>query len=191
MTETLRLLIDQIDTPIGKLLIVDDEAGRLCIVEWSDRKLAFPRALKRLARHFGKGGRKVKLVPARDRFGHKTALKAYFRGERDAIDKLPVAAAGTPFENKVWQALRRIPCGTTLSYAELARRIGRPAAVRAVGFANGSNPISIVVPCHRVIGSDGRLTGYGGGLERKFWLLQHEGRFEAPRGGYMITLPKQ
>jgi methylated-DNA-[protein]-cysteine S-methyltransferase len=82
--------------------------------------------------------------------------------------------AGTPFQLEVWQALRKIPCGTTVSYLDLARQIGRPAAVRAVGLANGSNPIPVVIPCHRVIGSNGSLTGYGGGLERKRWLLEHE-----------------
>jgi methylated-DNA-[protein]-cysteine S-methyltransferase len=81
---------------------------------------------------------------------------------------------GTDFQRTVWQALRRIPCGTTISYGELARRIGRPAAVRAVGLANGANPVGVVVPCHRVIGADGSLTGYGGGIERKRWLLAHE-----------------
>jgi methylated-DNA-[protein]-cysteine S-methyltransferase len=82
---------------------------------------------------------------------------------------------GTPFQKNVWQALRRIPAGTTISYAELAKRIGEPAAVRAVGTANGANPVAVIVPCHRVIGSNGRLIGYGGGLDRKQWLLQHEG----------------
>ena len=82
--------------------------------------------------------------------------------------------AGTDFQREVWRALRGIPCGTTLSYGELARRIGRPNAVRAVGLANGANPIGVVVPCHRVIGSNGSLTGYGGGIERKRWLLDHE-----------------
>ncbi|MBM3601694.1 MAG: methylated-DNA--[protein]-cysteine S-methyltransferase [Alphaproteobacteria bacterium] len=174
MTDPLRLLIDEIATPIGKLSIVDDEAGHLCIVEWSDHRQAMQRALKRLGR-----GRKVELAPARDRFGHATSLRTYFSGRLDAIDALPVVEAGTDFQNKVWRALRRIPCGKTLSYAGLARRIGHPTAVRAVGLANGSNPISIVVPCHRVIGTDGTLTGYGGGIERKQWLLAHEGCVEA------------
>ena len=87
---------------------------------------------------------------------------------------LPVQTAGTPFQREVWQALRKILCGATVSYAQLAERIGRSTAVRAVGLANGSNPVGIVVPCHRVIGSNGSLTGYGGGIERKRWLLEHE-----------------
>ena len=106
--------------------------------------------------------------------GVSSALKAYFDGELTAIDGLAVCADGTPFQQTVWRALRDIPCGQTISYSTLARRIGRPTAVRAVGLANGSNPVGIVVPCHRVIGANGTLTGYGGGLDRKRWLLAHE-----------------
>jgi len=102
-------------------------------------------------------------------------MRAYFKCDIAAIDGLPVETAGTPFQRSVWRALRRIRRGTTISYAELARWIGKPRAVRAAGLANGQNPISIVVPCHRVIGSNGTLTGYGGGLPRKKWLLEHEG----------------
>ena len=100
-------------------------------------------------------------------------LAAYFAGERTAFE-LPVAPTGTPFQREVWQALTEIPYGTTCSYGELAQRIGKPAAVRAVGLANGRNPVSIVVPCHRVVGADGSLTGYGGGIERKRFLLDLE-----------------
>ncbi len=107
----------------------------------------------------------------------RTQLGEYFAGERTTFD-VPLRLAGTPFQLEVWQALQAIPYGETASYGELARRIGRPAAVRAVGLANGRNPVSIIVPCHRVIGSDGSLTGYGGGLERKRHLLGLEaGRF--------------
>jgi methylated-DNA-[protein]-cysteine S-methyltransferase len=102
-------------------------------------------------------------------------LRAYYEGDTTAIDAIEVEpAGGTPFQRAVWTELRRIPAGTTISYAELARRIGRPKAVRAVGAANGKNPIGLVVPCHRVIGKDGSLTGYAGGLDRKEWLLAHE-----------------
>ena len=100
-------------------------------------------------------------------------LKAFFAGERLGFD-LPLRMAGTPFQKQVWEGLLTIPYGTTISYAELAARIGRPGASRAVGAANGRNPIGIVVPCHRVIGADGTLTGYGGGLDRKEWLISHE-----------------
>lgn len=105
----------------------------------------------------------------------RAQLQAYFAGELREFD-LPLAPEGTPFQQRVWRALCDIPYGETISYGELARRIGQPKASRAVGLANGRNPISIVVPCHRVIGANGSLTGYGGGLERKRWLLAHEGK---------------
>lgn len=101
-------------------------------------------------------------------------LQAYFDGGRREFE-LPIEPEGTPFQQRVWKDLRKIPFGQTISYGELAKRIGQPTASRAVGLANGQNPISIVVPCHRVIGADGSLTGYGGGIERKRWLLAHEG----------------
>jgi len=101
-------------------------------------------------------------------------LEEYFAGERCAFD-LPLRPQGSAFQRRVWDALTEIPYGQTLSYGELARRIDNPGAARAVGLANNRNPVSIVVPCHRVIGADGSLTGYGGGLERKRWLLAHEG----------------
>ena len=102
------------------------------------------------------------------------ALRRYFAGDLGALSAIAVDTAGTPFQELVWKALRRIPAGATWSYARLAKEIGRPSSVRAVAGANGANPVSIVIPCHRVIGSDGRLTGYGGGLARKSWLLAHE-----------------
>ena len=101
-------------------------------------------------------------------------LEAYFSGGLTAFS-LTVAPAGTPFQRKVWRALQGIPWGQAISYGELARRIGSPGSARAVGMANGRNPVAIVIPCHRVIGADGSLTGYGGGLDRKKWLLAHEG----------------
>jgi methylated-DNA-[protein]-cysteine S-methyltransferase len=124
-----------------------------------------------LARRFGP----VSLAEANDPCGAASALGAYFAGDLKAIDALPVDTEGTAFQQAVWSELRRIPVGRTTCYSELATRIGRPAAVRAVGAANGANPVAVVVPCHRVIGKDGGLTGYGGGLERKAWLLRHEG----------------
>lgn len=108
----------------------------------------------------------------------RAQLDAYFAGELTDFD-LPLAARGTTFQLRVWSALRSIPYGATISYGELARRIGQPAAARAVGLANGANPIPIVLPCHRVIGADGSLTGFGGGLERKRWLLAHEAQHAA------------
>ncbi|MFP2927534.1 methylated-DNA--[protein]-cysteine S-methyltransferase [Pyxidicoccus sp. 3LG] len=171
MAEPLRLLIDRTETPIGELVIVADREGRLRAVDWTDYE-ARMRELLRL--HYGEHG--FTLEPERNPGGLTKVMTEYFGGDLGVISGLPVATGGTPFQRSVWAALRDIPCGTTLSYSELAKRIGRPAAVRAVGHANGSNPVGIVVPCHRVVGANGSLTGYGGGLERKRWLLGHESR---------------
>jgi methylated-DNA-[protein]-cysteine S-methyltransferase len=171
MVEVRPLLVDRLQTPIGELLIVADRAGKLRTIDWTDHEA---RMRQLLDRYYGKGG--YRLQPACDPGGLTSAMRSYFNGDIDAIDRLPVdESAGTPFQQSVWRALRNIPTGKTISYAELARRIGKPKAVRAAGLANGQNPISIVVPCHRVIGSNGTLTGYGGGLPRKKWLLEHEG----------------
>jgi methylated-DNA-[protein]-cysteine S-methyltransferase len=169
MTEVLDLWMDQFETPIGQLLILADGEGNLRAAEWVEHESAMHRFLQL---RYGKDGFRIR--PDSNPNGLTDAISRYFSGDLKAIDALPVQTAGTTFQREVWQALRKIPCGTTISYGELARHIGRPAAVRAVGLANGSNPIPIVVPCHRVIGSDGSLTGYGGGIERKRWLLQHE-----------------
>ena len=118
---------------------------------------------------------------AMDPSGILDRLRAYFRGDLAAVGAIPVRfERGTAFQQAVWNALRRIPVGETISYAELARRVGRPSAFRAVGSANGQNPIGIVVPCHRVIAADGKLGGYAGGVERKRWLLAHEGAIRTP-----------
>jgi methylated-DNA-[protein]-cysteine S-methyltransferase len=116
-----------------------------------------------------------RLVEQADPVGAVSTLERYFAGDLRALDALPVDPRGTPFQCEVWLTLRRIAAGTTWSYAELAQAVGRPRAVRAVGAANGANPVALVLPCHRVIGSDRRLVGYGGGLDRKRWLLGHEG----------------
>ncbi len=171
----LDFLIDRVATPIGELIVVADGDGNLRTIDWTDHEARMKRLLDR---QYGPGNSAegaYQLKPARNPGGLSTAMRRYFDGDLDAIAKLPVKTAGTAFQRNVWRALSRIKCGTTISYAELARRIGKPRAVRAVGLANGQNPISIVVPCHRVIGSDGSLTGYGGGIDRKKWLLKHEG----------------
>jgi len=116
-------------------------------------------------------------VTARNPGGLSDKLTAYFEGDLSIINTLPTATAGTPFQREVWQALRNIPCGQVMHYGQLAEQLGRAGAARAVGAANGSNPVSIVVPCHRVIGRNGTLTGYAGGVQRKEWLLRHEGYF--------------
>jgi methylated-DNA-[protein]-cysteine S-methyltransferase len=171
MGEVLQLLMDRIDTPIGEMLVVADHDGNLRAVDWKDHEARMRRLLRG---HYRQDG--FRLEPTRNLNDLTHALGRYFAGDLTAIDSLPVQTAGTPFQREVWRALRQITCGTTVSYAKLAERIGRPKAVRAVGLANGSNPVGVVVPCHRVIGSDGSLTGYGGGIERKHWLLEHESK---------------
>jgi methylated-DNA-[protein]-cysteine S-methyltransferase len=169
MSEVLHLLMNRIATPIGEMLIVADDDGNLRATDWTDHEVGMLRSLRR---HYGENGFCLESAPKTNRL--TDAINSYFAGELTAIDTLPVQTAGTPFQREVWRALRKIPCGTTVSYGKLAEQIRRPAAVRAVGLANGSNPIGVVVPCHRVIGANGSLTGYGGGIERKRWLLQHE-----------------
>ncbi|MFG3253039.1 methylated-DNA--[protein]-cysteine S-methyltransferase [Streptomyces sp. NPDC048172] len=149
-----------IDSPTGPLTLVADEKGALTGVYMENQRHRPPQET------FG--------VPDPDAFGEVTAqLRAYFAGDLKEFD-LPLALDGTPFQRTVWQALREIPYGETVSYGELAERIGKPNASRAVGLANGKNPVSIIVPCHRVLGTNGSLTGYGGGLGRKRSLLDFE-----------------
>lgn len=158
------LFRERFPTPVGEFLLVTDAAGVLRAANWTDRLYRLAPALKGVVledRSAPSDGRR--------------ALEAYFAGHIAAIDALPVETGGAVFQRQVWQALRAIPAGETITYRQLAERAGRPPAIRAAGHANGSNPVSVVVPCHRVIGSDGTLTGYGGGLERKAWLLRHEG----------------
>lgn len=162
--------VETLGTPTGDMIIVTDPEQRLRAVDWQDHE---HRMLALLIRYYGKDT--VKLIKAPRPSEAKDALRAYFNGDIYAVTRLPVANNGTAFQQEVWEGLRRIPAGTTLSYGGLAAQIGKPAAMRAVGAANGSNPIAIAVPCHRVIGANGTLTGFGGGLERKKWLLAHEG----------------
>jgi methylated-DNA-[protein]-cysteine S-methyltransferase len=160
--------LDRLPTPIGTALLVTDADGVLRALDWED----YEARMKELLRlQYGA----VVLQDARSPKDLRAALTGYFSGDLARLKAIRWRVAGTPFQHKVWTALPRIPPGTTLSYCALAERIDRPKAVRAVGHANGANPISVVVPCHRLIGADGSLTGYGGGLERKRWLLKHEG----------------
>jgi len=153
------------DSPCGELTVVTNE-GRLVGLGFSEGDALLRRSL---ARRFG--GTPVRGAAPK---GVTRALGAYFRGDLGALDDLEVDTGGTPFQQRVWRALRRIPAGRTVAYRDLARTIGAPDAVRAVGAANGANPIGIVVPCHRVIAADGALQGYAYGLDRKRWLLRHE-----------------
>lgn len=154
-------------SPIGTIRLVT-EGEVLRALDFDDDE---PRLLRLLARHYGV----VTLAdgPAPRRIAD--ALTAYFDGELTALDRVEVRTGGTAFQREAWAALRAIPPGQTWSYGRQALYMQRPRAVRAVGLANGANPVSLVAPCHRVIGADGALTGYGGGLERKAWLLRHEG----------------
>jgi methylated-DNA-[protein]-cysteine S-methyltransferase len=160
--------LDRLETPIGVALLVTDADGALRALDWEDHE-ARMKVLLRL--HYG--APILHGAPAPGEL--KAALRRYFGGDLDSLKAIKWRVAGTAFQHKVWNALTKIPAGTTMSYGALAAKLKAPNAMRAVGHANGSNPISVVVPCHRLIGANGSLTGYGGGLERKRWLLQHEG----------------
>jgi len=161
------LFIDRMTSPIGTLLLVW-QPGALRALHFDDGD---NQAFQRLLRwQFGVDKLPSAVAPAEIR----QPIEAYFQGEISALDRVPVQTNGTAFQQETWTALREIPAGSTISYGDLAARIGRPGASRAVGLANGSNPVAVVVPCHRVIGANGTLTGYGGGLDRKRWLLAHE-----------------
>lgn len=163
---------DRIASPVGAILVVWDDDGALRALDFEDYEARMQRLLRR---HYGD----YRLLPAEAPAAITDALAAFFAGDLAALAALPVRTNGTAFQRRVWTALRTIPPGRTSSYGALATAIGAPTASRAVGLANGANPIAIVVPCHRVIGANGALTGYGGGLDRKRWLLEHERRVEA------------
>ncbi len=165
----MRLRLERRATPVATLLIVTDENGVLRALDFDNYE---ERMHTLLGRHYGA----YELVEAAAPAKVTKALDAYFAGDLTALDALPTATGGTEFQRAVWKALRTIPPGQTESYGALAARLERPGASRAVGLANGSNPVGIVVPCHRVVGANGSLTGYAGGMERKSWLLDHERR---------------
>ncbi len=166
----LALQVERVRTVLGEMLVVTDEQAALRAVDWLDFEARMHRLLQL---HYGTGN--YRLVESHAQTAARHGLERYFAGQLDAIDEIAVETGGTPFQRKIWSALRRIPTGTTTSYGLLAASVDRPKAIRAAGAANGANPIGIVIPCHRVIGADSALTGYGGGLERKRWLLRHEG----------------
>jgi methylated-DNA-[protein]-cysteine S-methyltransferase len=164
-----RLILDYLETPIGKALLVGDGQGFLRALDWQDHE---PRMRLLLRRRYGSA---VTVQAGRLPAAVRDALAAYFAGALTRLNDIECAPAGTRFQRAVWAALRKIPAGRTSTYGALAARLGHPKGGRAVGLANGANPIAIVIPCHRVLGADGALTGYGGGLDRKRWLLAHEG----------------
>jgi len=168
------------DSPVGRLLIAGDDDGALVSLDYED----YPERMQTLLEsRFGA----CELRSASDPVGIIDRLGRYFGEGVDTFAEVPVNLTGTPLQVQVWQALRTIPSGGTRSYGQLAASLGKPKAARAIGHANSQNPVGIVVPCHRVIGSNGKLTGYAGGLQRKEWLLRHE-REHDPR--YIMPLSK-
>lgn len=163
----MELRLDEIESPIGTMTLVADSEA-LCALDFADCRA---RMVSLLEARYGR----LRLTTATDPCGYASRLRAYLGGELDALDDIPVETGGTSFQRRVWSALRDIAPGTTVSYRQLGSSIGRPTAARAVGMATSRNPVALVVPCHRVVGADGSLTGYGGGVERKRWLLRHEG----------------
>ena len=162
------LTLDRIATPVGEVLLVTDADGAVRALDFADYET-------RMMRLLGRHSPGLALTTGRAPETVHRAVEAYFAGDVRALDGVAVKTGGTAFQRNVWSALRAIPAGETRSYGQLAAAIGSPRAVRAAGLANGQNPIAVIVPCHRVIGSNGALTGYAGGLERKRWLLNHEG----------------
>ena len=166
------LYADRLESTIGTLLLIHDRDGHVRALDFHD----FESRMRRLLRlHYGAEGNDFAVEDRAAPTTIRRAIGDYFSGDLCAVNSIPVTTGGTSFQREVWAALRTIEAGTTLSYGALARQLGRPKSVRAVGSANGANPVAIVVPCHRVIGADGSLTGYGGGISRKRWLLTHEG----------------
>jgi methylated-DNA-[protein]-cysteine S-methyltransferase len=165
----MKLILDRYASPTGDMMLVTDQDGHIRIFEWIDHQDRMDQLLARQYKN-----KQFDVVKGTAPNFIRDALDAYFNGQITALDDLVTATGGTDFQKTVWRALRTIPAGVTCSYGDLAAKIGKPKAVRAVGLANGANPIAIIVPCHRVIGANGTLTGYGGGLSRKQWLLKHE-----------------
>ena len=163
------LSVETLSSPLGTMHLMTDAQGVLRLLDWED---CAERMARLLRRQYGAG--QTVQQPATRRSTAHDAMAAYFAGDIRAIDTVSVANGGTDFQRQVWAALRTIPAGQTCSYGQLAAAIDRPKAVRALGLANGANAIGVVVPCHRVIGANAALTGYGSGIERKRWLLDHE-----------------
>jgi len=175
----MHLRLERWASPVSSLLLVIDGEEVLRALEFGDHDARMHRLLRGRYGDYTleEGAAPVSLT---------RALQAYFDGRIDALEDIQIATGGTPFQREVWNELRAIPAGTTISYGQLASRLGRTGASRAAGAANGANPIPIVVPCHRVIGANGTLTGYGGGLAHKKWLLEHEARYVSIAAGARI-----
>jgi methylated-DNA-[protein]-cysteine S-methyltransferase len=168
----MELHVDEVGSPMGTLvLVVRDDA--LCALDFDDCRERMDALLRS---RYGA----VDLKPRPDPNGFSSCVRAYLDGGLDALDRIPVETGGTPFQQRVWSALREIRPGKTLTYGQLAESVGRPSAARAVGTTNARNPVALVLPCHRVVGADGSLTGYAGGIHRKRWLLHHEGAVLRP-----------
>jgi methylated-DNA-[protein]-cysteine S-methyltransferase len=166
------LTIDRINSAIGEIIVVTDQE-KLCALDFENYEV---RMMALLQKRFGQ----VQLDLKKNPLGICERIQAYLDGDYHSLAAIPVSTGGTAFQQQVWFALRSIPVGTVLTYGQLAAHIDKPTASRAVGMANSLNPVSIVLPCHRVIGANGKLTGYAGGLDRKHWLLQHEGYRHSP-----------
>jgi methylated-DNA-[protein]-cysteine S-methyltransferase len=164
----IRFFFDTLASPIGDLLLATDDEGVLRALDFEGHEDRMRRLLRR---RYGE----VTLAPGPAPEAVTGPIRRYFAGDFDALREIPWRTAGTTFQQAAWQGLTSIPPGQTLSYGAFAAKLGSPTAVRAVGLANGANPVALVAPCHRVIGADGSLTGFGGGLPRKAWLLRHEG----------------
>jgi methylated-DNA-[protein]-cysteine S-methyltransferase len=174
----MKFLLDRITSPMGTMLLVSDGES-LCSLDFADYEARMMGLLQ-------KRYESVELVESIDPQGFSSKIQTYLAGDFSAVNNIPVNAGGTDFQQLVWGGLRKIPVGATLTYGELATQLGKPTASRAVGMANSLNPVAIVVPCHRVIGAKAKLTGYAGGLDRKQWLLTHEGVYHKNTQGELL-----
>ncbi|WP_437965264.1 methylated-DNA--[protein]-cysteine S-methyltransferase [Sorangium sp. So ce260] len=170
----MELSLDELDSPIG-IILVAVGGGAIHGLDFAD---CAPRLRRSLEARYGA----VALHSAADPCGFSSRVRAYLCGDHGALSDLPVEPGGTDFQRRVWAEVRRIPPGATRAYGEVAASLGQPFASRAVGLANGRNPVCLVIPCHRVVGAGGELTGYSAGIERKRWLLAHEAAVPARRG---------
>jgi methylated-DNA-[protein]-cysteine S-methyltransferase len=173
--DAMNLCLSEHPTPLGPLTMVT-RGDALCVAAFSNHADHAEGLVRALSKRYPD----LRVEPGAAPRAVTEAFLAYWGGELGALDAMAVEPSGTAFQARIWAALREIPAGTTIAYAELSRRVGSPGASRAAGSANGANPVSIVIPCHRVIRGDGDLCGYAGGVPRKRWLLEHERHYQAP-----------